>query len=61
MKAKKQLKLLKKFIHDEVIQAKANLYNSVSPHNSIKEEAIAKTKYETLKSIAYKLIQLRNK
>ncbi len=61
MKAKKQLKLLKKFIHDETVQAKFNLDNGCFPHDSIKEEAIARTKYEIFKSIAHKLIQLRNK
>lgn len=61
MKPKKQLKQLKKFIHDETVQAKATYNNGCFHHDSIKEEAIARTKYETLKSIAHKLIQLRNK
>ena len=61
MKPKKQLKQLKKFIHDELVQAKAVYNNGCFPHDSIKEEAIARTKYETLKSIAHKIIQLKNK
>ena len=60
MKVKKQLKQLKKFIHDELIQAKATCNNGCFPHDSIKEEAIAKAKYETLKSVAKKAINLKN-
>ena len=60
MKSKKQLKLLKKFIHNELVQAKVIYNNGCFPHDSIKEEAIARTKYETLKSIAKKAIDLKN-
>ena len=55
MKPKKQLKQLKKFIHDELIQAKATYNNECFPHDSI-----AKAKYEALKLIAKKAINLKN-
>ena len=55
MKVKKQLKQLKKFIHDELIQAKATYNNGCSPYDSI-----AKAKYEALKLIAKKAINLKN-
>lgn len=60
MKPKKQLKQLHKFIHDELVQAKAVYNNGCFQHDSIKEEAIAKARYETLKSIAKKAIDLKN-
>ena len=60
MKPKKQLKQLRKFIHDELVQAKAIYNNGCFPHDSIKEEAIARTKYETLKSVVKKAIDLKN-
>ena len=60
MKPKKQLKQLNKFIHNELVQSKATYNNGCFPHDSIKEEAIAKAKYETLKSIAKKAIDLKN-
>ena len=60
MKPKKQLKQLKKFIHDELVQAKVIYNNGCFHHDSIKEEAIAKAKYETLKLIAKKAIELKN-
>ena len=60
MKPKKQLKQLHKFIHDELVQAKAIYNNGCFPHDSIKEEAIAKARYEALKSIAKKSIELKN-
>lgn len=61
MKKKKQLKQLKKFIHDQTVQAKLALDNGCFKHASINEEAIARTKYETLKSVARQLINLENK
>ena len=60
MKPKKQLKQLHKFIHDEIVQAKTVLDNGCFPHDSIKEEAIARTKYETLRLIAKKLLKLKD-
>ena len=42
MKPKKQLKQLNKFIHNELVQSKATYNNGCFPHDSIKEEAIAK-------------------
>lgn len=60
MKKKQQLKQLKQFIHDQTVQAKLALDNGCFPHNSIKEEAIARTKYETLKLVALQLINLEN-
>lgn len=60
MRPKHQLKQLRKFLNEELIQAKATLNNKCFPHDSIKEEAIARTKYETLKSVAKKVIDLKN-
>lgn len=61
MNKKKQLKKFKKWLEQEIRTAKTLSDNGCFAHDSLKEEVRAKTHYETLKSVALKLIELRQK
>ena len=56
--SKKVLKQLKKWLRTEIYLAKHDADNGCFPHDSLKEEVRAKTKYATLLLVANKLKEL---
>ena len=59
MKAKKQLKKLRQYLKSELITSKLQLDNGCFSHDSLKEEAVARAKYETLLNVYTELIYFK--